>query len=82
MKQTKENINEALKELRDFIESDKDLLASRIAYEVEQGIRWAIEDTEDWSSLTESVIGMAGIIRDEIDNGKIARKALGENNDR
>jgi hypothetical protein len=48
MKQSKDSINRTLAKLRKIIETNGDPDVTRIAYAVEQAIRWATIDTRGW----------------------------------
>lgn len=63
MKPTKKMIENEIKELRKFIDTTNDQLASRLAYLVETSLRWAIEDTQDWPPRVQGCKETASIIR-------------------
>lgn len=59
-----------LRELRRYIDGlGGDPLTKRIAWEIEQAIRWAREDVRDWPRPLESATSAADIIRDEFQRG-------------
>jgi hypothetical protein len=58
-------INRELRRLRKFIETDSDLLATRVAWAVEHAIRWAREDTGGWPSPLTSARSTVELIRKE-----------------
>jgi hypothetical protein len=60
------SIKQALKGLRRIVESSDDASEKRIAYAVEQAIRWVIEDTVDWNSPEEDVPIEAKFLCNEI----------------
>lgn len=66
--------------MRQLIDSpDADNLTKRVAWEIEQAIRWAREDVKSWPSPTTSAIGGAHLIREEVRRGDI-RLERGEEN--
>lgn len=65
-------IKKELRKLRQFIDNpDTDNLAKRVAYEVEQAIRWARQDVVNWPSPLESAVSGANLIREEVKRGDI-----------
>lgn len=65
-------VRKELRRLREFIESpETDNLAKRVAWEVEQAIRWAREDVKDWPTPLESAVSGANLIHDEVKRGDI-----------
>lgn len=58
--------------MRAFIDSPgEDELAKRIAWEVEQAIRWAREDVKGWPKPLASVANCADLVRSQIKSGDI-----------
>ena len=55
-----------LRELRQLIESTTDPVEMRVAYAMEQAVRWAIENTRGWPSLRQEAIDEAYILRKEM----------------
>lgn len=51
---------------KEVIEQDDDLIAARIAYAMETAIRWTLEDTVGWPSLTEQARGEADFLRRQL----------------
>lgn len=65
-------IRKELRRLCAAIDSpDTDNLTKRVAYEVEQAIRWAREDVKKWPSPLESAFSGANLIREEVKRGEI-----------
>jgi hypothetical protein len=65
-------VRKELKALRDLIDSpDADSLTKRVAWEVEQAIRWAREDVKQWPRPVESAVSGANLIREEVKRGDI-----------
>lgn len=65
-------VRKELRRLRQVIDSpDTDNLTKRVAYEVEQAIRWAREDVVGWPSPLASAVDGANLIREEIKRGDI-----------
>ena len=65
-------VKKELRKLRQFIDSpNTDNLTKRVAYEVEQAIRWAREDVHKWPTPLESAASSANLIRQEIKSGEI-----------
>ena len=65
-------IKKELRELRALIESpDTDNLTKRVAWEIEQAIRWAREDVKQWPRPVESAMSGANLIRQEVKSGEI-----------
>lgn len=65
-------VKKELKALRDLIDSpDTDNLTKRVAYEIEQAIRWAREDVVGWPRPLASAVGGANLIREEVKRGDI-----------
>lgn len=65
-------IKKELKALRDLIDSpDTDNLTKRVAWEIEQAIRWAREDVKQWPRPVNSAISGANLIRQEVKSGDI-----------
>ena len=65
-------INRELRALRHYIDSpDADPLTARIAWEVEQAIRWARQDVKAWPRPLDSAAGCANLIRQEMKTGAI-----------
>lgn len=55
------------RELRRLIEEDStDVITKRIAYEIEQAIRWAREDVVGWRSPVQSAKDAAALLRQEL----------------
>lgn len=66
------SIKRELRRLRQTIESpDTDNLTKRVAWEIEQAIRWAREDVRGWATPTESAFSGANLIREEARRGEI-----------
>lgn len=64
---TKAQIAHAAKQLRAIIDDpSEDKIAQRIAYEVEQAIRWATEKTVGWPSPAQSAQDAADLVRSEL----------------
>jgi hypothetical protein len=55
-----------LKGLRDIVETSKDPIEIRIAYAMEQAVRWAVEDTSGWPSLADEARANTQILRNEL----------------
>lgn len=55
-----------LKELRSIIDSNKDPILCRIAYEMETAVRWATENTVGWPSLRQQAIEATDMLRKEL----------------
>lgn len=69
---TNSTINRELRALRSYIDSpDADPLTSRIAWEVEQAIRWARQDVKSWPRPLDSASSCASLLRQEIGAGQI-----------
>lgn len=66
-------VRKELRRLRQAIDSpDTDNLTKRVAYEVEQAIRWAREDAiKGWPTPLTMATGAANLIRQEIKSGDI-----------
>lgn len=65
-------VRKELRRLRQMIDSpDTDNLTKRVAWEIEQAIRWAREDVKNWSSPMASAISGANLIREEVKRGDI-----------
>lgn len=65
-------VKKELRALRQLIDSpDTDNLTKRVAWEVEQAIRWAREDVKDWPRPIESAMSGANLIREEVKRGDI-----------
>lgn len=65
-------VKRELRRLRQTIDSpDTDSLTKRVAWEVEQAIRWAREDVKDWPTPTESAFSCANLIREEVKRSDI-----------
>jgi hypothetical protein len=65
-------VKRELRELRKYIETPgADALTARIAWEIEQAIRWAREDVKDWPSPIYSAANCANLIREEVERGDI-----------
>lgn len=65
-------VRKELRRLRQLIDSpDTDNLTKRVAYEVEQAIRWAREDVKGWPCPLAAAVSGANLIREEIQRGEI-----------
>lgn len=65
-------IKKELKALRELIDSpDTDNLTKRVAWEIEQAIRWAREDVKQWPRPVESAVSCANLISQEVKRGDI-----------
>lgn len=63
-------VKRELRQLRKLInDAEADALTKRIAWEIEQAIRWAREDVKGWPSPLASAVSGANMIRDEIKRG-------------
>lgn len=60
-------IRKHLKKLRELIDSSKDPIEKRVAYAMEQAVRWAIEDTAGWSGLAQEAKEEAGVLKRELE---------------
>lgn len=70
MAKSKSDVQDALRELREFVDEDgPDKMATRIAYELECIIRWVTENTVDWPRPLQSAKDCAHIIREDIKRG-------------
>lgn len=65
MKQDKNSIKRTLAELRRIVETNDDPDVTRIAYAVEQAIRWATIDTRGWQRPEAAVFEDAKALKDE-----------------
>lgn len=59
-------IKRRLKELRTLIDNDPDPAVQRIAYAMEDAIRWAVEDTVGWEPPATIAKDLALILRREL----------------
>ena len=59
-------IRRNLKELRAIIETSNNPIETRIAYAMEQAVRWAVEDTRGWPSLAKDAKDNADILASEL----------------
>jgi hypothetical protein len=59
-------IKKEIRALRKFInDPDSDHVATRIAWSVEQALRWATEDVKGWPNRVEDAKGTAELIKNE-----------------
>lgn len=78
MKPTKAKIEAELKKLRHIVENSGDLIEVRIAYSMEQAIRWATEETVGWNKPHKDTSLAAEILKDEIrHSGKALNEIIG-----
>lgn len=63
---SKRTINRRLKELRELVETSDDPIVSRIAYAMEEAIRWATLNTVGWDTPANSARMQAKMLRDEL----------------
>lgn len=66
MKQSQRSIGRAIKALRKCIDSSSDPIVTRIAYTVENALRWSTEDTKGWRRPEADVLVEAEILRKEL----------------
>ena len=64
MKPTITEIRNEIARLREFIDTSDDKVATRVAYEVEQALRWSIEDTEDWPKPLDSLFETVSLLKE------------------
>ena len=76
MRKSDRRVSQALKDLRDLVEEDADPIVRRIAYAVEQGIRWAREDTVGWPDPANDVRADAALLRQELERLTTGTEAL------
>lgn len=60
-------IKRNLRELRKFIDSSDDPIATRIAYAMETAVRWATEDTVEWPGLLKQAQDEAELLRKQLE---------------
>jgi hypothetical protein len=58
-------IKRNLRELREFIETSDDGVATRVAYAIETAVRWATEETVEWPGLVQQAKDEAALLRKE-----------------
>jgi hypothetical protein len=63
---SRRTIESEIKKLRAIIKSDDDPVVTRIAYAVENALRWSIEDTKDWKKPSEDVFGEAQYLKKDL----------------
>lgn len=74
---SKSTIKRRLRELRALCEDKTaDPIARRVAWESEQAIRWATEDTTGWPKPADSARDTAKLIRQEMQNAGGQRTAV------
>lgn len=60
-------IKKEIRALRRFIDApDSDAVATRVAWSVEQALRWATEDVKGWPNRVDDVQGTAKLIRQDL----------------
>lgn len=59
-------ITQNLKELRALIDTTKDPILCRIAYEMETAVRWATEKTVGWPRLRQQALEATNMLRVEL----------------
>lgn len=59
-------IKRRLKELRTLIDASKDPAEQRIAYAMEEAIRWATSDTVGWNPPAMVAVDLASMLRKEL----------------
>lgn len=59
-------IKRNLKELREVIDNTSDPVLARIAYAMERAVRWATENTVDWSGLAQQAREEAAFLKPEL----------------
>lgn len=65
-------VQKELRRLRQMIDDPAtDRLTKRVAWEVEQAIRWAREDVKSWPAPVSSAVSSANLIREEVKRGDI-----------
>lgn len=63
---SKRTIKRHIEELRNLIDTSKDPCETRIAYEMEQALRWAILDTTGWGSMVTMAKDGAACLKREL----------------
>lgn len=63
---SKRTIRKRLNELRALIDCSEDPAVQRIAYGMEDAIRWATLDTVGWKSPAETAVQLARLLRKEL----------------
>lgn len=63
MKPTPKKVKAELKKLRKFIETTKCPIESRIAYAMEQSIRWATQETVGWPKPNREAVEEANALK-------------------
>jgi hypothetical protein len=63
---SKKMIESEISKLRAIVEVDGDPVLTRIAYAVENALRWAIEDTVGWQKPSQDVFEEAHLLHDEM----------------
>mgnify|MGYP001569977791 CR=1 FL=1 len=59
-------IKKSIGELRKIVDTSKDPIEIRIAYAVENALRWSIEDTVGWEPPEEDVLRETELCREEL----------------
>lgn len=63
----KSTIKKEIRALRKFIDApESDPVATRVAWSVEQALRWATEDVRGWPNRVDDVQGTAELIRQDL----------------
>lgn len=71
MKPSKAKTRREIKRLRKFIDTSKDDIAVRIAYAMEEALRWSIEETVGWGTPLKMAMDNAEILKNvELKNQK------------
>ena len=64
---SKSTIRKRIRLLRAFIDApDSDPVAKRVAWSVEQALRWATEEVRGWPNQVEDCKGTADLIRQDL----------------